>query len=402
MHIIQLDTANVKRLTAVSITPKDNSVIIGGDNAQGKSSVLDSIFMALGGKTAQGQNPVRNGEPKAVIKCDLGELVVTRTISPDGSSKVKVQNAEGAAFSSPQSILDALSSKLTFDPLAFANEKPGCQLETLKGLVGLDFTEIDQKRQEAYNNRTDINRDGKSLAAKLNTMSFYPEAPTETISVAELMGQLNEAEASNAEAERHNNEIDVRADEISRKIIEIEKAQQELDELQAIQANVTKIENIADTAAYRDKIAQADTLNAMVRANASYKETELQLEKLREESQRLSDVIKDADKSKADAMAAAKFPVKGLSFDATGILFNGVPFSSCSSAERLLVSLHMGIAMNPKLKVLLIRDGSLLDDKSLAMVVQAAKEADAQVWIERVSKGAECSVIIEDGAVLKQ
>ena len=98
-------------------------------------------------------------------------------------------------------------------------------------------------------------------------------------------------------------------------------------------------------------------------------------------------------------MAEADFPIPGLAFDADGVTFNGIPFAQCSSAERLRVSVAMGIALNPKLKVLLIRDGSLLDDNNLAMIAEAAKEADAQVWIERVSKGEECSVIIEDGEV---
>lgn len=55
--------------------------------------------------------------------------------------------------------------------------------------------------------------------------------------------------------------------------------------------------------------------------------------------------------------------------------------------------------MNPQLKILLIRDGSLLDSSNLETISKMAEENDAQVWIERVGKGAECSVIISDGEV---
>ena len=70
-------------------------------------------------------------------------------------------------------------------------------------------------------------------------------------------------------------------------------------------------------------------------------------------------------------------------------------------AEQLRVSAAMGLAMNPTVKVLLIRDGSLLDDDSMKMLAEMADAAGGQVILERVGKGAECSVIIEDGMVLE-
>jgi hypothetical protein len=61
----------------------------------------------------------------------------------------------------------------------------------------------------------------------------------------------------------------------------------------------------------------------------------------------------------------------------------------------------MGFAMNPKLKILLIRDGSLLDEDNLKMVAEMAEKEGGQLWLERVSEGSEVSVIIEDGMVKK-
>src|SRR4029077_4178854 len=118
------------------------------------------------------------------------------------------------------------------------------------------------------------------------------------------------------------------------------------------------------------------------------------------ESEHLTGLIEGMDQSKNEATTKAKYPVDGLQFDtAGGITLNGIPFEQCSSAEQLRVSVAIGIALNPKLKVLLIRDGSLLDDKSLLQVMAMAKEADAQVWIERVGEDEQTSVVIEDGAI---
>ena len=57
--------------------------------------------------------------------------------------------------------------------------------------------------------------------------------------------------------------------------------------------------------------------------------------------------------------------------------------------------------MNPDLRVMLIRDGSLLGEEAMAMLAEMAGESDAQIWVERVSTGEEVSVVIEDGTVLE-
>ena len=52
MRIVRLTASNVKRLKAVDITPDGTLQIITGRNAQGKTSVLDAIWLALGGGAA--------------------------------------------------------------------------------------------------------------------------------------------------------------------------------------------------------------------------------------------------------------------------------------------------------------------------------------------------------------
>ena len=50
MKIIKLETENVKRIKTACIEPDGSMVVIGGRNGQGKSSALDSIAYAIGGK----------------------------------------------------------------------------------------------------------------------------------------------------------------------------------------------------------------------------------------------------------------------------------------------------------------------------------------------------------------
>ena len=114
MKIIHLQVENFKRLKAIDITPEGSVVKITGKNAQGKSSVLDAIWGALGGGKALPTEPIRQGETQARIRVELDDLVVTRTFTP-GNSYLKVETKDGASYKSPQAILDKLVGRLSFD-----------------------------------------------------------------------------------------------------------------------------------------------------------------------------------------------------------------------------------------------------------------------------------------------
>src|SRR3989304_5788661 len=136
MKILKLTAENVKKLRAVEITPTGELVEITGRNGAGKSSVLDSLWWALAGTKHIQAVPIRKGATKARIRLDLGELTVERRFSEKGPTPT-VENAEGARFTSPQGILDALLGALTFDPLAFVGQEPREQFETLRRLLPL-------------------------------------------------------------------------------------------------------------------------------------------------------------------------------------------------------------------------------------------------------------------------
>ena len=93
IKINQLEIENVKRIKAVKIEPSASGLtIIGGDNNQGKTSVLDAIAWALGGDRYRPSQPVRNGSvipPNLHIVMDNG-LVVERVCQSDGAGSSKI------------------------------------------------------------------------------------------------------------------------------------------------------------------------------------------------------------------------------------------------------------------------------------------------------------------------
>jgi len=412
MKIIQLSAENVKKLKAVEITPEGNVVVIGGKNGQGKSSVLDSIEYVLAGKGSQCPRPVRDGEEKAVIVCTLDDLVVTRVIKTDGSNSLVVSSKDGAKYGSPQAMLDKLVGTLTFDPLAFSRMEPRKQLEVLKKLVGLDFSKEDIEINTLLQSRQNKMNEAKGIESRFLKMVRHPEVGEYNIpiSTVNLLAELNEAQKKNAEIQVAVNQserlIELNATCIE-KITELRNnLKNEWDHFRTLQDSIIKkgdeitaLGPGVDESAIKQRIAESETINQKIRENLTRDELIKEGAKVGDNLAEINEEIRQIKQGKKNTLAKTSFPVEGLAFDENGVTYQGLPFEQASSSEQLRVSIAMGLALNPNFPVLLIRDGSLLDEDNLGMIAKFAAEKDAQVWIERVSEGAECQVIMEDGLV---
>jgi DNA repair exonuclease SbcCD ATPase subunit len=418
MKIVSLEAENVKRLKAVRIEPNGEMVVIGGRNAQGKSSVLDSIEMALGGKASAPPEPVRRGATTAQVVLQLdGEhgLKIVRKWTKSGNSTLSIETSDGMKAKSPQDLLDRLCSRIAFDPLQFVRQKPADQAATLRKLVGIDFAELDRKRKEIFDTRTDVNRDAKRERAAADLIEVV-NAPKQLVDVADLVEKLGKAQEANRTLDDRGKKLTSAEQKVAALKLERDAIAQNIRQLQGQLAEVeTRIVNgeawclqeadaveelkPVETLPIEDKIRNAETLNAAFRKRETKQQHAKRADELEKQSEKLTERIEAIDNEKAETLGAAKWPVEGLGFGDEGVTFNGLPLEQASSAEQTRVAVAIGLALNPELPVVLIRDGSLLDDDSLAEVAKQASAAGAQVWLERVGKGAECSVIIEDGEV---
>lgn len=410
LHVVELQAENIMRLKAVRITPDGNVVILGGENEQGKSSVLRCIEMAIAGAKAIPDVPIRRGEKRARIVLDLGDLVIERTFEGD-KTKLIVRNADGVQQASPQAILDRLYSKVAFSPLEFASQKPAEQLATLKRIVGLDFTAEDAKRAKLYEERTIAGRRLKDAeAAYLQYPISSETAPDEEVSISALLASKDAAEKKNAKrAEIRRQAADARKDaDTKRAALEaaekaasdardaLARAEEDADFAQVVADDLPPDE---DTAPILQAIAGAEETNRAVRAKQARRAANAKCKQAEEEKQRLSDEIQAIDDAKTKAMELAKWPILGLGFSESGVTLNGLPFEQSSKAQRMKASLAIGMEQNPQLRVLLLQDASLLDRASMDVVRQFAEDNNMQVWIERVSDGDPGAIIIEDGEI---
>jgi hypothetical protein len=406
VKVVSLTAENVKRLRAVEITPDPDGsiVVVAGRNAQGKSSILDSIWLALGGPAAgkATAKPVRDGESKATVTVDLGEIRVTRSWTADGKSKLSVNAADGAKYSSPQGLLDQLVGRLSFDPLAFAQQDEKSQRRQLLELVDLPFDPDDLAEQRAgiFAARTDVNRDLKTARAQLDGMPVPPaDLPEEEVSAGDLLTQARTAE------EQHREVVRVR-DAAVNAAARVQEAKAELTAaLQAQRAADAAVvdlpADLPDPDAVTAQLASMEETNAAVRAAKQRAEVADRVEQLDAYSQNLTDQISAIDRQRDEALAAATMPIDGLGIDEDGVTYQGVPLKQASGAEQLRVSLAMAMALNPRIRVIRITDGSLLDSSNMALIEQMATDADFQVWVERVDESGQVGVLIEDGAVVQ-
>ena len=415
MHVLELNADNFKRLRAVHITPPAGMVVVSGKNANGKSSVLDSIMAAIGGVSACPDRPIHGDADSASIRVDLGDIVVTRKFTASGSTVV-VENAEGARYKSPQTMLDGFFGRLSFDPLAFLGLAPKEQAAQLRTLVPLsvDVDALDGLNRRDYDLRRDANRDAAALRTQVQGITV-PEGVGEPRDLSALLGRVTALQnrrtvAVDADRTTKQAQADLQTKRERLDALRDQERALELD-IKALKVKIEGLPDAEDPHEIEAELAelgegvlsfQADNQRAVAAKNARENQARLAKQALAKETEAdaLTAAMADREKQKAAALAAAKMPVQGLSFGADGITYNGIPFSQASQAEKLRVSTAIAMASNPKLKVILIRDGSALDSDSIALMAAMAEEHGFQVWVERVSDGDGVGIVIEDGMVL--
>jgi ABC-type lipoprotein export system ATPase subunit len=426
MKILKMEAENVKRLKVVSITPDGSLIQLSGANGAGKSSVLDAIAYGLGGTWQIPAQPLRQGEKAGKIVLELGngqqsELKVTRDFTETGTT-LTVQNVAGATFPSPQKMLDALLGKFTFDPLEFSRMKPPQQLETLRGMVKLDISldDLADANKRDYDERRDLRKELTGIESRITAIEVPQGTPGEPLDISTMVDTLQRAAEANTALERERAARDATAKIIAdgaeeseryrRRAAELRREAAHQDELaKATDAKVAEgraklqalpaLAEPVDTAKLAQEIEAGRRTNEAVQLKAR---REALLHEHTAKTSRLSELntaMEARRKQGEDAIRRAKMPLKGLGFTDDGVTYGGLPLEQASGAEQLRVSVAIAMAANPKLRVLRIKDGSLLDAGSLRMIAEMAEAADYQVWIEVVDTTGKVGIVMEDGEI---
>lgn len=437
MKVLKLEADNFKNLKAVEITPDGQMVVVGGKNEQGKSSVMDAIWVALKGRSVAPPKPIRNGEEECRIAVDLGELRVVRkfTAKPGGTytDSVKVENDAGLRYGQPQQVLDALLGTIGFDPFDFTRQKPEKQAETLLQMVPLsvDLDELAEADASDYSKRRDVNRDALQVKAQFEAIP-REEVPEGAPDREALVAKLSAAAETNGAIERERMRRENAGLELGRRVESVERGRDHANSLReqarrlieeadgldkdsaeraaAIEKDRAALEALpdldepVDAEAVRRELSEAEASLATIERQSRRRALEARYRELTAESEGYTAAMERREEDRRKALSEAVMPIEGLAFaiDEKGkaaVMLNGVPFEQASTAAKLKASTAIAMAANPELRILRISDGSLLDEDSIALLRGMAEADDFQLWVEVVGEGSNVGIVMENGEV---
>ena len=412
IKINKLEIENVKRVKAVKFEPTANGItVIGGDNGQGKTSVLDSIAWALGGNKFKPSQPVREGSvipPNLHIVMSNG-LVVERK---GKNSDLKVIDPDGNKAG--QQLLDSFVEELALNLPKFMQQSNKEKANTLLQIIGVgeQLVALEKEEQDAYNRRHAIGQiaDQKEKFAK--EQEYYPDAPKELVSASDLIKQQQEILARNGENQKKRenlasiqklHEEAVNRVEMLKK--ELSNAENELAKVIGDLATASKsAKNLIDesTEELEKSITEVDEINRKVRANLDKDKAEEDARGYREEYDALTTEITEIRKRKAALLDNADLPLEGLSVEDGDLIYNGFKWDNMSGSEQLKVATAIVRKLNPNCGFVLIDKLEQMDVTTLNAFGEWLESEGLQAIATRVSTGDECSIIIEDGYVKSQ
>lgn len=413
-RIRRLFVENIKRIKVVEVIPKTDVVEIVGQNAQGKSSVLDSIIYVLGGKEEIPVKPIREGETTARIILETDDFTATRTFTDKGTY-LKVAANTGK---SPQAYLDSKINKISFDPVEFSRKDDKEKEELLRKITGLDTKALETEKAKLYELRKVVGREVERLKVFKNELGEPVYGlPDEELSSAEILSKIDTINNKNMDRNQlankisaYKNDVSILEERISQKWNEIQNLQTQhsnliksktslLNTIYDLESEINKIV-IEDTTALRGELMSLEETNKLIRKNQQIATIANQYDDKVAEYNDYTQKIHDIDTSIQELIHSTKFPIEGLSVDESGIIFNGQPISQASQAEQIKIGLAIAESLNPELQIILIKDGSLLDKNSMKTIRDYAKEKDCQIWVERVEPDSHDAIIIEDGGIV--
>ena len=409
IKINKLEIENVKRIKAVKIEPTANGLtIVGGNNNQGKTSVLDSIAWALGGEKYRPSKAQRDDStipPTLHIVMSNG-LVVERK---GKNSSLKVTDPTGNKAG--QQLLNEFVEQLALDLPKFMESSGKEKAQTLLKIIGVgDQLEVlDKKEKELYNNRLAIGQIADRKRKFADEQPYYPEAPKELISPSELIKQQQEILARNGENQRKREQVEkykssvffIRqsVDSMREQLEQEEQKLKEAEEnLRIAQMNASDLQD-ESTDELEESLANIEEINRKVRANMDKDKAEDDALGYKNQYNALTAEIDKTRREKTDLLQSAELPLPELSVKDGELIYKGQQWDNMSGSDRLKVSTAIVRKLNPKCGFVLLDKLEQMDLDTLQEFGQWLEQEGLQAIATRVSTGDECSIIIEDGYV---
>lgn len=407
--ITALEAENVKRIKAVALTPAPTGLtLVGGNNNQGKTSVLDALAWALGGDRFRPNAAQRDGAvAPAHLKVTLSNGVIVERKGKN--STLTVTDPTGRR--SGQQLLNAFIEPLALDLPRFMEASDKEKADILLRIIGIG-TELhvrDLEIKSLYDKRTFTGQLAQQKKHFAEELIYYPEAPEEPVSASDLIHQQQEILARNGENQRKRNQLVQLTDLLERQkkvVADLEfQLSTEKQRLTTMQADVkiaqTSAENLQDesTAELEASIQSIEETNQKVRANLEKARAEDEAAQYASDYDKLTEAI---TQKRADRMAllnGADLPLPELSVEDGALTYKGKHWRDMSGSDQLRVAAAIVRRLNPDCGFVLLDKLEQMDMTTLTEFGRWLEAEHLQAIATRVSTGSECQIIIEDGMV---
>lgn len=409
VKINALELENVKRIKAVKIDPTQNGLtIIGGDNNQGKTSVLDSIAWALGGDKNKPSNAAREGSTiPPVLKVTLSNGIIVERKGKNSSLKVTDPSGKKAG----QNLLNSFIEQLALDLPKFMNKTNKEKAEVILNIIGVgDQLAVYQKQEnDLYQERLTVGRIADQKAKFAKEQPFFEDAPKDLVSPQDLINQQQAILAQNGENQRKREKVTQYEYQVKTLTDEVVRYEQMLNQKKEELNKATYDLSVAKTDALdlldqstdelEKNLAEIEETNRKVRANLDKEKAEEEAKGYKSQYDNLTNQIEDVRKQKYDLLNNADLPLPELSIEDNELTYKGKKWDSMSGSDQLRVSTAIVRKLNPDCGFVLLDKLEQMDLRTLTEFNTWLEQEGLQAIATRVSTGDECSVIIEDGYV---
>ena len=409
VKINTLEVENVKRIRAVALEPSPAGLtVIGGNNNQGKTSILDTIAWALGGDRYKPSNPARDGSsipPR--IKITLSNGLIVERIGKNSALKVTDPNGRKRG----QQLLNSFVEELALNLPKFMEQTNREKADTLLQVIGVgdQLHALELQETELYNRRHAIGQIADQKKKFALEMPFYPDAPAEPVSAYELIQRQQAILAHNGENQRKRMFAAELENRCSRLKDRMEAAERELKSIQGAYAaaaadldiarkSAAELQDESTTQIERD-LENIEAINVKVRANSDRERAEQDAEQYAQQYDDLTRQLKGVRQAKVDLLAGALLPLNGLSVEDGELTYHGKKWDGMSGSDQLMVATAIVRALNPECGFILLDKLEQMDLQTMQTFGQWLETQNLQAIATRVSTGSECSIIIEDGHV---
>lgn len=414
--ITALEAENVKRIKAVAFAPSPTGLtLVGGNNNQGKTSVLDALAWALGGDRFRPDAAQRDGAiAPAHLKVTLSNGVVVERKGKNASLTV----TDPTGRRSGQQLLNAFVEPLALDLPRFMDASDKEKSDILLRIIGIgaELHTRDLEIKGLYDKRTFTGQLAAQKKHFAEEMISYPEAPDEPVSASELIRQQQDILARNGENQRLRaqyaeleQQVQQCVDELKRTRERIATLQQLADELDAKHTKLFNQRETArktvsqlqdeSTAELEASIRDIEETNRKVRANLEKARAEDEAAQYASEYDRLTESIQQKRADRMALLNGADLPLPGLSVEDGVLTYKGKHWRDISGSDQLRVAAAIVRRLNPDCGFVLLDKLEQMDLTTLQEFSAWLEAEHLQAIATRVSTGSECQIIIEDGMV---